>query len=147
MTVAPAGTGSLITTQLRSAVASTVRRKGVASGLLDTALNAIPVVGGVKTVAVTAGYMLDLDELQLRNALGIAASRAGALLGTPEAAVEKILAYRDAGAGDLRFDGSLSRPRLGPGPTPQHGRSRSQGLIENFPASPARTGRPDRNTN
>lgn len=36
-----------------AAVASTVRRKGIAPGLLDTALNAIPVVGGVKTVAET----------------------------------------------------------------------------------------------
>ncbi len=36
-----------------AAVSSTVRRKGVAPGLLDTALNAIPVVGGMKAVAET----------------------------------------------------------------------------------------------
>lgn len=34
-----------------AAIASTVRRKGLAPGLVDTALNAIPVVGGVKAVA------------------------------------------------------------------------------------------------
>lgn len=36
-----------------AAIVSTVRRKGFAPGLLDTALNAIPVVGGVKAVAET----------------------------------------------------------------------------------------------
>lgn len=39
-----------------------------------------PGVAGVLGSAVTAGHMLGLGELQLRHALGIAASRAGALL-------------------------------------------------------------------
>jgi len=34
-----------------AAVASAVRRKGVVGGTVDTALNAIPVVGAVKSVA------------------------------------------------------------------------------------------------
>ena len=34
-----------------AAVASAVRRKGVVRGTLDTALNAMPVVGGVKNAA------------------------------------------------------------------------------------------------
>ena len=32
-------------------LASTIRRKGVIGGALDTALNTMPVVGGVKSVA------------------------------------------------------------------------------------------------
>jgi len=34
-----------------AAVASTIRRKGVVRGTADTALNAIPFVGGLKTAA------------------------------------------------------------------------------------------------
>lgn len=34
-------------------LASTVRRKGVVGGALDTALNAMPVVGGLKSLAET----------------------------------------------------------------------------------------------
>lgn len=39
-----------------------------------------PGVAGVMGAAVTAGHLLRLDEQRLRNALGIAASRAGSLL-------------------------------------------------------------------
>jgi hypothetical protein len=34
-------------------LASTIRRKGVIGGTLDTALNTIPVVGGLKSLAET----------------------------------------------------------------------------------------------
>ena len=42
------------TTLALAALASTIRRKGFVRGTLDTTLNAIPFVGGVKTAAEIA---------------------------------------------------------------------------------------------